>query len=150
MDTVTYPDQKVAAFIQEEMVPIRVASNAVPLSKDFNIKWTPALMVLDTAGKEHYRTIGFIPPEELTAPLLLGMGKACFDLDELKMGMEDFNRIIESHPQSYYTPEAIYLRGVSLYKDTHEVRHLKEIYRKLHDEYPESLWTSRALPYRLL
>jgi len=150
MDAVTYPDQKVAAFIEEEIIPLRVPSDAIPLANDFNVCWTPTLVVLDIAGKEHYRTVGFIPPEELIPSLLLGMGKACFDLDELNPAIEDFNRIIGEYSKSPYAPEAVYLRGVSLYKDTHQVQHLKELYGKLRDEYAQSVWATRALPYRLL
>ncbi len=150
MDAVTYPDQKVAAFIEEEIIPLRVSSDAIPLSQDFSVKWTPTLVVLDIAGKEHYRTVGFIPPEELIPSLLLGMGKSCFDLDELSLAIEDFDRIIREYAKSHYTPEAIYLRGVSLYKNTHQVQHLKQLYEKLRDEYSQSMWATRALPYRLL
>ena len=150
MDAVTYPDKKVATFIGEELIPIRVPYDAIPLAQDFNVKWTPTLVVLDTAGKEHYRTLGFIPPGELIASLLLGMGKSRFDLDDLKQAIEVFERIIKDYPKSYYTPEAIYLRGVSLYKDTEQGQHLKDIYEKLRTEYPESVWTSRSMPYRLL
>ncbi len=150
MDTVTYPDKNVAAFIEIELVPVRVLHDAVPLAQDFNVKWTPTLVLLDVAGKEHYRTLGFIPPEDLVASLLLGIGKACFDLDEWSQAGEDFERIIKDYSKSYFTPEAIYLRGVSRYKATELGQHLKQIYETLRAEYPQSIWASRALPYRLL
>ncbi len=150
MDAVTYPDKNVAAFIEIELVPIRILYDAVPMSQDFNVKWTPTLVVLDVGGKEHYRTLGFIPPEDLVASLLLGMGKACFDLDEWDQAIENFERIIKDYSKSYYAPEAVYLRGVSRYKATEQGEHLKQIYETLRTEYPQSVWTSRALPYRLL
>ena len=72
MDAVTYPDTKVAAFINSSLIPLRIASDSQPLATDFNITWTPTLITLDVNGKEHHRTVGFLPPEELIASLCWG------------------------------------------------------------------------------
>ncbi len=150
MDAVTYPQKEVTAFINEQIIPLRVASDAMPISEDFNVNWTPTLIVLDIAGKEHHRTLGFLPATELIPSLLLGMGKSCFDLDQFALAIGDFDRVIEPYPGSFSTPEAIYLRGVTRFKATHDASHLKKIYEKLRDDYPQSAWAQRALPYRLL
>ncbi len=81
MDAVTYPKKEVIEFIQEYMISLRVAFDA-PLAKDFQVKWTPTLVTLDPQGKEHHRTVGFLPPEQLVPSLLLGMGKCHFDQDQ--------------------------------------------------------------------
>ena len=78
MDVVTYPNDRVILFITENMIPLRVAFDAQPLSADFNIKWTPALITLDPYGNEHHRTVGFLAVQELIASLLLGIGKSYF------------------------------------------------------------------------
>jgi hypothetical protein len=57
MDAVTYPDDLVARFINANLIPLRVKSDSMLLSKDFNITWTPTLITLDRDGKEHYRTV---------------------------------------------------------------------------------------------
>ena len=150
MDAVTYPEKAVADFINASIIPLRVASDAMPLSRDFNVKWTPTLCVLDTAGKERNRTVGFVPAAEMIPLLLLGMGKSCFDLDEFAPAIEDFDRIVRDYPGSHSAPEAIFLRGVTRYLATHDIKPLKELYEKLRDEYPQSVWAQRALPYRLL
>ena len=31
--------------------------------KEFNISWTPTLLVLDATGREHHRVVGFVPSE---------------------------------------------------------------------------------------
>ncbi len=150
MDAVTYPTQDVAAFINEYLIPIRVRYDALPLSRDFTVKWTPTHIMLDDKGKGHSWNLGFVPPEEMTPLLLLGMGKTCFDLDDLDQAIVDFDQIIGTYPKSHSAPEAIYLRGVSLYLASHNGKHLKQIQEKLRDEYPQSVWTQRSLPYRLL
>jgi hypothetical protein len=71
MGAVTYPKAEVVEFIEQNLVPLQVLSDA-PMAKDFNLQWTPTLIVLDTNGKEHHRAIGFLPPEELILMLVLG------------------------------------------------------------------------------
>jgi tetratricopeptide (TPR) repeat protein len=150
MDAVTYPVDKVARFISENMVPLRVAYDAQPHAADFNIKWTPTLITLDSDGGEHHRTLGFLSPEELIPSLILGMGKVEYDNGGFEEAVEKFDSLLADYPKSDSTAEALYLRGVSLFKKTHEPRHLKEAYERLKEEYPSSEWAKRAQPYNLL
>lgn len=150
MDAVSYPDTKVTEFINGNIVPLRVLFDAQPLSSDFNVQWTPTLVTLDRNGKEHHRTVGFLPPEELIPSLILGIGKTHFDLNEFKQAVESFDKIFSRFPKCDATPEAMYLRGVSKYKTTHDGKNLKDAYELLHSQYPGSEWTKRALPYRLI
>src|SRR4030067_2377290 len=117
MDAVTYPDERVIEFIQKNMIPLRVAFDAKPLSTDFNVKWTPTLITLDSNGKEHQRTVGFLAPDELIPSLLLGIAKTHFDLNELNEALTHLKRILSYYPKSSAAPEAIYLNGVCLYKN---------------------------------
>jgi hypothetical protein len=150
MDTVTYPNQDVAAFINDNLVPIRVRNDAVPLSEDFTVKWTPTYVILDIKGKEHSRTLGFTPPDAMIPALLMGMARTCFDLDDLDQAMVYLDQIIRTYPKGHSAPGAIYLRGVSAYLATHDAKNLKQLYEKLRDDYPQSVWAQRSLPYRLL
>jgi len=150
MDAVTYPDPRVIDFIEKKMIPVRVAFDAQPLAADFNVKWTPTLITLDIHGKEHHRTLGFLSPEELIPSLLLGKAKCHFDLDETQEALNPLDAILQNYPQSEAAPEAVYLRGVSTYKNTHNAAPLKEAYEMLKERYPSSQWTKRAYPYRLL
>ncbi|TVM03297.1 MAG: hypothetical protein CV087_06030 [Candidatus Brocadia sp. WS118] len=150
MDTVSYPDKKVIEFIKNSFIPVRVRSDAQPLATDFSIKWTPTLVILDTEGKEHHRTVGFLSPEELIPVLMLGIAKVYFDLNAFKEALSRLEKILSDFPKSSSAPEAIYLKGVCLYKDTKNPKGLKEAYEQLQARYPESEWTKRAYPYRLL
>jgi tetratricopeptide (TPR) repeat protein len=150
MDAVTYPDDKVAEFINTNLIPLRVKSDSMPLSKDFNVTWTPTLVTLDQDGKEHYRTVGFIAPSELTPSLLLGIAKVHFDAGKFDSALECLEKIISGYPKSKAAPEAVFLRGVARYKSTHDAKPLKGAYEKLQADYPGSEWAERAQPYRLL
>jgi len=150
MDAVTYPHSSVVEFMQKYMVPLKVSFDAQPLATDFNIKWTPTLITLDPAGKEHHRTIGFLSPPELIPSLMLGMAKCQFDSEQMKEAISLLEKVLAEFPRSDSAPEAIYLLGVSRYKLTHDAKPLKEAYARLQSEYPSSEWTKRASPYRLL
>ncbi len=150
MDAVTYPDERVVDFIQETLIPLRISFDAQPLASQFDLKWTPTLIILDPQGKEHQRTVGFLPPEELIPSLLLGIAKSHFDQEGFSEALSLLERIISDHPHSDSAPEAIYLRGVCGYKKTHNPKPLKEAYEYLQTHHPSSVWTKRAYPYRFL
>ena len=150
MDAVTYPNESVIEFIQKHLIPLRVAFDAKPLSIDFNVKWTPTLIVLDAEGKEHHRTVGFFPPEELIPSLMLGIAKSNFNRERFSEALSTLDNLLKENPKSDSAPEEIYMQGVCRYKNTHEARPLKEAYEQLQAKYPSSEWTKRAYPYRLL
>jgi hypothetical protein len=150
MDAVAYIDPEVIAFVNKNLVPLRIAAADPVLGPKFRIKWTPALLILEFDGSEHYRTLGFYPPEELLPSLLLGMGKAFFDRPDRVLAGKMFLRVIEEFPESPLTPEAIYLNGVSRYIEGHDVGNLIGIYERLAADYPHSPWLTRADPYRLI
>jgi hypothetical protein len=150
MDAVTYPKNEVIEFLNSAVIPVHIPSDAKPLVDDFNLKWTPMLVVLDWNGKEHQRTVGFLPPEEFIPSVLLGIAKIHFDLDQFGDAIKIFENILSHHAGSAAAPEAVFLKGVCGYKNTHNPTPLKEAYEKLQASYPGSEWTKRAMPYRLL
>ncbi|HBA53852.1 tetratricopeptide repeat protein [Syntrophorhabdus aromaticivorans] len=150
MDAVTYPKTAVIEFLNQSVIPVRVPFDSEPLATEFNLKWTPMLVVLDWNGKEHSRTVGFLPPEELIPSLLLGIAKIYFDHDRFTDAITNLDKILSDYPTSGAAPEAVFLKGVNGYKGTHNTQALKLAYEKLQADYPSSEWAKRALPYRLL
>jgi hypothetical protein len=150
MDAVTYPDSGVTKFINEHMIPVRVAFDAEPHARDFNVKWTPTIVTLYSSGREHHRTLGFLAPEDVIASLLLGMGKVHFDADKFDDALVNLDSVTADYSKTNSAPEAIFFRGVSGYKNSHDPKMLKEAYERLQAEYPDSEWTKRAYPYRLI
>jgi hypothetical protein len=150
MGAVTYPDSRVAEFIGNRMVPVRILYDAQPYASDFNVKWTPTIITLDQNGKEHHRIVGFLPPDEFIPGLLLGIAKVNFDRDVLDKALADLEKIVDGYPKSAATPEAVYLRGVARYKTMHGPEPLKEAFEQLRRDYPNSEWAKRSLPYGLL
>lgn len=150
MDAVAYIDPEVIGFINNTLIPLRLAAADPLLGPRYRVKWTPTLLILDAEGVEQYRTLGFYPPQELIPSLLLGIGKARFNQPDRPAACDCFSNVIERYPASPQAPEAVYLHGVSRYIETHDVANLIGIYDRLAADYPDSPWLTRADPYRLL
>ncbi len=150
MDAVTYPENIVIEFINQQVVPLRVAFDSQPLAADFKVKWTPVLVILDQEGSAHQHTLGFFTPEELIPSMMLGIVKVHFDHDQYDNALATLHTLQADYPKSAAIPEAIYLEGVSRYKQGHEPQTLKEAYEQLQADFPTNQWTQRAYPYRLL
>lgn len=144
------PNEKMVDFIERYRVLIQVLYDSQPLASKFNIQWTPTVITLDEEGIEHHRTIGFLAPEEFIPSLMLGVAKGHFDRGKFSKAIEVLEEVLTGYPKSDSAPEALYLRGVALYKSTHKADPLKEAYKRLLAEYPSSEWTKRAKPYSLL
>ena len=150
MEDVTFPDTAVSNFIIDRMIPLRAPVGSKSLAADFRGVWTPTLIILDYYGKEHQRMIGYIPPDEMVASLLLGIGKVGLENDQFNEAVLQLNTLLNGYPHSAAAPEAVYLRGVARYKSSHAANVLKDCYQQLLAEYPASEWTKRAQPFSLL
>ena len=150
MDAVTYPDDKVAGFLLEHFIPLRVRFDAKPLAVEFGIRWTPNLITLDSEGKDHYGVLGYVSPQEFIPTFLVGLSVGQFDLNKFDEAIANLDRLLSDYPKSFAAPEAMYYRAVSLFKKTHEGGHLKTVYAELQKMYPTSKWAERAYPYSRL
>ena len=149
MDAVTYPQKAVETFLAEAMIAVRIPFDQ-PLAKEFKVTWTPTLVTLDWNGEEHHRTVGFLSAEELVASLMLGSAKVYSDLELFDKAFGSLGKLLSAYPASDAAPEAMFVRGVCGYKSTHNPAPLKEAYEQLRKQHPQSEWTKRAYPYRLL
>ncbi len=150
MDAVTYPKEAVSEFVNNHFVGLRLSFDTQPFAKDFNLQWTPTLLVLDPEGQEHHRTVGFLPPEEFIPSGWLGIAKFHLGAGRFDEALRALEVILSEHPRSDSAAEALFLRGVVLYKKTHEPKHLREAYETLQRDWPASEWAKRSQPYRLI
>jgi len=150
MNAGPYSDEKVQKFIEEEFIPIKsqcLFDKQTELMKQFDIKWTPTLLVHDSDGKEHYRFVGFVPIDDFYAHLKFGKGIIFFNHYRYDEAIARFNAVIEPHPAAGVTPQAIYYRGVAEYLKTHDAKALRRIFDTLTSKYPQSQWTRGSQPY---
>ena len=148
---VTYPNSNVCFSVEKDFIPIQVDFNKnKALVKRFSVKWTPTIIIFDADGNEHLRFIGFLPPEDFIAQLILGKGKVEFDQDHFEQAMQCFQEILVRYPKADAAPEAQYLLGVTKYKASHDPKQLKLGLEALQRDYPNSEWTKKARPYALI
>jgi tetratricopeptide (TPR) repeat protein len=150
MGAVTYPNEAVAKFVDYNFIPVQIEVSNKELTQKFNVTWTPTILVLDADGKEHYRIVGFLAPEEFIATLEVGRGKWYFDTGRFAEARATFEEVIERCPYPNVIPEAIFFRGVAMYKATNDPKPLREAYDTLTAKYPQSEWAKRAEPYKLI
>jgi thioredoxin-related protein len=148
MDAVTYPNEAVTDFVGKHIVPVRLRYDQQPLAGQYRVKWTPTLIAVDKEGNEIYRNEGFLPPEDLIPALMLGIGKVRLNEGNYKEAISHFTELSSKYPKSEEAPEAVYFLGVARFKTTNDFKVLKQTFDKLSKQYPGSIWTKKASPYR--
>jgi hypothetical protein len=150
MDAVTYPQEDVVRFVNNYLIPLRINVQNGPVPDAYHYIWTPTVAVLNPSGKEVQRSIGFLGPDEFIVRMQLGIAKVRLDTKEYDTAVIPLKSLMETFPESNSIPEAIYFSGVAAYKKSNDPSKLKEAYEKLLSKYPDSAWTERAYPYRLI
>jgi tetratricopeptide (TPR) repeat protein len=145
MDTVTYPDPRVVQFVGQHFVPVQIKVKQEPrLAQEYQVSWTPNLVVADADGTVHYREEGYLPPEDLIACLSLGLGKYQLHYKQLAEAAGHFEEVARRHPGTEAGAEALYWLGVARYKETHDKHQLRPAWERLAKEYPKSQWAQRS------
>ncbi len=150
MGAVTYPNEGVARFVDLNFIPVQVEVSNKELVEKYNVAWTPTILVLDADGKEHYRSVGFLPPDLFIATLEVGKGRYYLDVEQYAEAQAVFEEVIDRCPVPEVVPEAVFFRGVAAYKRTHDPKPLRAAYDTLTAKYPQSEWAKRAEPYKLI
>jgi hypothetical protein len=150
MGAVTYPNDKVVKFVDYNFVPVQIEVSNTALINEFKVTWTPTIIVLDADGSEVHRVVGFLPPEEFIPTFMVAKGKWYFNADQHPEAQGMFDEALENYPNSDAAAEAIFFKGVSRYKATHNPKPLREAFDILTAKFPGSEWTKRAAPYRLI
>lgn len=148
MDAVTYPNAAVADFMGKHTVPVRLKHDQQPWAGKYHVKWTPTLIAVDKDGAEIYRNEGFLPPEDLIPALMLGIGKVRLNEGNYQEAISLLSELSAKYPKSEEAPEAVYFLGVARFKASNDFDVLKKTFDKLSKEYPNSVWTKKASPYR--
>lgn len=134
-----------------EFIPLRInKENQIDMFKKYLVSWTPTIALLDTNGKEHYRSTGFLSADEMCGRILLNAAKTRFDNKDTDSALEKLEEVIESGQGTFAVPEAVFYKGVAQYESSNQQKFLKEALGRLRKEFPDSEWTLKAKPYELL
>jgi len=145
MDTVTYPESRVAEFIVEHFVPaqVRLKDNR-QLVEDYVVAWTPDVLITDEHGKVHYRVEGYLPPEPFLARLSLGLGRYWLNRKQFVPALQRFDEVHRRHSDTDAGAEALYWLGIAHYKESHDAALLRPSWQQLAQEYPNTEWAERT------
>lgn len=110
----------------------------------FDVLWTPAVLILDSDGKERVRLEGYLPREEFRAQLELALARISFMHKNWADAEKRYAEVLERHPNTKAAPEALYWKGVSHYKASNDHTILGELPKLLQEKYPDSTWTLKT------
>ncbi len=145
MDTVTYPDPRVAQFIEGHFVAVQQhVKESQALVQEYFVSWTPNVVITDDHGKIHYRIEGYLPPEDFLAYLSLGIGKYWLNHKQFEQARGRFEEVARRHSGTDAGAEALYWQGVAQYKLSHDPTQLRPSWQQLAQEYPKSEWSQRT------
>lgn len=102
---------------------------------------------MDPQGRERRRLEGYLPKEEFRLNLEMGLARVAFMRKDWPEAERRYAAIADQDPASKFAPEALYWRGVSKYKSTHDHTALSDVAETLVEKYRDSLWAKRSLPW---
>lgn len=141
----TYSNEEVIKYVSENFVPWRVFYlQQQNLATRFRIDWTPCVIILDSKGEEHHRSIGFMSPSEFMAQLSLGCARIAFHEKNYNQATELFDKLVQGFPKTSVAPEAVWYGGLSHFLASGDAAVLKSASIKLQEKYPQSIWCEKA------
>jgi TolA-binding protein len=89
-----------------------------------------------------------LPRDEFRAQLELGLGRVEFMNKHWAEAEKRYARVIDRYPNSKAAAEALYWRGVSRYKATHDHLVLGQVGEEFKEKYQDSIWALKAIPWQ--
>jgi TolA-binding protein len=149
MDAVTYPQEKIEAFVDAHFVPCRLESGKhVELARRLGVRWLPGTVVLDADERPAHAQIGFLSPDDLIVELsfaraIQAMGEKRYD-DAHALFAEVAARA--GHERA---PEAYFWWGISRYRHSKDFSSaVREPWSAIVERWPGSEW-ARKVGYAL-
>ena len=105
------------------------------------------MLILDPDGKERWRLEGYLPKDEFSVNLQMGLARVAAMRKDWAEAEKRYASVVENHPDSHYVPEAVYWRGVSRYQGSHDHTALGEVAQTFTREYQDSLQALKSQPW---
>lgn len=144
-----YPDPRVAEFVNERFVPVRVHvkhqhEDFQRLGERYTAQWTPTVLVIDGDGEVRHRIEGFLPADDFLAQLMLGEAHAAFRRNDHAAAEPLYRQVVERFPNTEAAPEALYWAGVSRYRASNDAAALADTARAFKERFQSSSWAKKA------
>lgn len=132
--------------LETHTVPVRLDVLAErETAKRLGAYWTPMVLYMDPAGEGRvlHRWLGYLPPEEFAAQVLVGVGLANYQMGRTDRAAVCFSEVAEQFPQTHLAPEAIYWQGVCAFRKAKGGNAIYDACRQIVERYPESVWAKK-------
>lgn len=150
LETLSMSDQAVQAFLEEHCVVIHLILNRPSdsmLFRQYQVIWTPSLLWLDRRGVAHYRSEGFLGPQELLAALRIGVARSKLAWARYHEAQSLLDAVADER-NNPYAAEALFYLGMVHYLQTQSHEALMQAWRRLRAEHPNSPWCARIPPHQ--
>ena len=134
-----------AALLSGSFVPVRIPADGQPeVARGFSLSWTPTLVVLHPRGATVRQWIGFLPPDRFLDELELSL--ALYELRSARpeVAARRLDAVVQAEPAGAAVPEAMYWKGVALYRASGDKAPLWTTWHDLVERFPASAWAART------
>jgi len=141
-------DETVQRFIADHLVPTKILLNDREERhhfRDYRVVWTPTLVLMDWRGRDHYRSVGYLPRDEFWGMLHVGVARSLMPWSRYDEATALLNTVV-AQPANRFAPEALYWRGIAQFLGTRRHTLLDEAWATLKATYPDSVWAARVPP----
>jgi hypothetical protein len=149
----TYADPRVRRVLADHFVRVKYDTKRPNewfrrLNGGFAHVWHPDLVVLDARATDRVvearRVIGYLPPDDFIAQLLVGLGLVRLHHADPAAALDAFTRAAQAAPPAAVAPEALYWAGVAAYRVGGGLAALAPWWERIAREHPGSDWAARA------
>jgi hypothetical protein len=145
MDTVTYPDEQVAAYIGTHFVPFSASMGVRehwPLFRSHHMIWTPSVGFADHRGQMHYDSPGYLAPAEFLSTLRIGRARCLMAWTRNAEAARELEEAAEV--ENSFAPEALFWLGVAHFLERRDSAPMYRAWERLTKRYPDSPWAART------
>lgn len=141
----TYPDHRVETAISERFVPLKLhLLNDRQQTRQFQVFWTPTILIGDRSGKIRYTSVNYLPPDEFLDILDIGEALVAMRWRGYDEAIGLLADVEERQPDGPLTAEAMYWRGVAAYfRDGNNADSSRAVWNEIGERFPDSIWAKR-------
>jgi hypothetical protein len=142
---VTYPDHRVQAAIAERFVPLRLhLHDDRQVVREFQVFWTPTILIADRSGKVRYTSVNYLPPDEFLDILDIGEALVAMRWREYDTSIARLSSVDERRQDGPLNAEALYWLGVTEYfRHNRSSAAAHAVWDRIIERFPDSIWAKR-------
>lgn len=142
----TYPDHRVKTEIAERFVPVRLhLLEDRQHTRQFQVFWTPTILIGDRSGKIRYTSVNYLPPEEFLDILDIGEALVAMRWRDYDTAIRRLTSVDERRTDGPLNAEALYWLGITEYfRQGRSPAASHAVWDQLVARFPDSIWAKRV------